>query len=313
MKDYEVPQTVEQEDPSIPHLALNGAVFHSETFGDPQDPVVIVVHGGPGWDYGSLQPFKALGDKFFVVFYDQRGTGLSPRVDAEQLSLDSSLTDLDALVDHYGRGRKVSLIGHSWGGMLVSSYLGRHPDKVRFVVLAEPGPLTAKMAEIFRDKLEFGAPFVFHVMGAWIASLAVSGPDQQASADYFHFPMLGAYEGDDHPLAGYYCNRKAPPAAFEHWRLGRMAWVQIPRSNTRKDGKMRVSLVEGVEAFRDEVLFLTSACDVILDVEFQQEQMQYFPNARMVVIDDVGHSLFGKNPTETLAPVRAYLSSPVSP
>ncbi len=42
-------------------------------------------------------------------------------------------------------------------------------------------------------------------------------------------------------------------------------------------------------------------------VELQQKQMQYLPKATMVVIDDVGHSLFGENPAKALAPVRAYL------
>lgn len=111
-KGYEVAPTVEQ-DPSIPHVTLDRVVLHAETFGDPQHPPVIVVYGGPGWDYRSLLPIKAVGDQFFVIFYDQRGTGLSPRVEAEELTLESTLADLDALVDHYGQGCKVALIRHS--------------------------------------------------------------------------------------------------------------------------------------------------------------------------------------------------------
>ena len=45
--DYVVPKTVAQ-DPSIPHITLNGATFRAETFGDPAKPTVIVLHGGPG-------------------------------------------------------------------------------------------------------------------------------------------------------------------------------------------------------------------------------------------------------------------------
>ena len=194
--------------------------------------------------------------------------------------------------------------------MLVSSYLGRYSEKVSHVVLAESGPLTQEMVEFYKDKFEIGVGFVFHVMGAWLGTRGVSDPDQQAAADLFQYQILIAYEGKGHPMAGYYCNKQASPAALAHWRLGREAWIQFGRSYVGRGRKLRVSFVDGVEVFEREVLLLTSACDIILGVELQQRQMQYFPNAKMVLVDDVGHTLFGEKPTETLAPVRTYLNSP---
>src|SRR5512136_884625 len=77
--EYTVPGTV-ADDPSLPRVTINRRLFHAETFGDPARRAVIVVHGGPGWDYRSLLPLKALADDYYVVFYDQQGAGLSPRV-----------------------------------------------------------------------------------------------------------------------------------------------------------------------------------------------------------------------------------------
>jgi len=131
---YTVMETVEHN-PGLPSFVLDDVVLHGETSGKPESPVVIVVHGGAGWDYRGLLPIKALSDEYFIVFYDQRGTGLSPRVDDEELNFELYLADLDALVERYSGGRPVNLIGHSFGGMLVSSYVGRHPDKVAGVVL----------------------------------------------------------------------------------------------------------------------------------------------------------------------------------
>lgn len=76
---HSVPDTVATV-PTIPHVEIDGVVFHAETFGDPQNPVVVVVHGGPGGDYGYLLNLHQLEDDYFVVFYDQRCAGLSPRV-----------------------------------------------------------------------------------------------------------------------------------------------------------------------------------------------------------------------------------------
>src|SRR6185503_2313758 len=99
------------QDSSIPHITIDGVTFHAETFGDPANPVVIVLHGGPGSDYRSLLPLQALSDQYFVVFFDQRGTGLSPRVNPEEITIASAIADLDSIVAYYGKGRKVNLVG----------------------------------------------------------------------------------------------------------------------------------------------------------------------------------------------------------
>ena len=76
MGDYTVPETVTQ-DPSLPHVTIDGVTYHAQTFGDPANPVVITIHGGPGGDYRSILSLQELADEYYVVFFDQRGAGLS--------------------------------------------------------------------------------------------------------------------------------------------------------------------------------------------------------------------------------------------
>jgi proline iminopeptidase len=54
-----------------------------------------------------------------IIFYDQCGTGLSPRIEKKSLTLESSLDDLHRIVSHCCDGAQVGLIGHSWEAMLV--------------------------------------------------------------------------------------------------------------------------------------------------------------------------------------------------
>ena len=54
-----VPRTVDQ-DLSVPSIHVNGAQFHAEAFGDPNDPMIVVIHGGPGSDYRYLQTARSL-------------------------------------------------------------------------------------------------------------------------------------------------------------------------------------------------------------------------------------------------------------
>lgn len=108
-----VPDTV-TTDATIPHIQIDDVTFHTKTFGDPAAPTVVVVHGGPGGNYGYLLNLHKLEADYFVVFYDQRGAGLSPRVPAKELTLQSSVDDLHRIVSHYAHGDPVRIVGHSW-------------------------------------------------------------------------------------------------------------------------------------------------------------------------------------------------------
>ena len=136
-----VPKTV-TEDPSLPSLAVNGTTLHAETFGNPDSPMVVMLHGGPGADYRSMLKLKALaGDGYFVVFYDQRGTGLSQRHNKSIYSIQVMLDDLTAVINRYRKSsnQKIFLLGHSWGAMLATAYVNAYPAAINGVILAEPG------------------------------------------------------------------------------------------------------------------------------------------------------------------------------
>lgn len=306
--DHAVPKTVAQ-DPSIPHVTLGGVTFHAETFGDPANPLVIAIHGGPGSDYRGILPLQALSNQYFVAFYDQRGTGLSPRVDPADITLASMLADLDAIVNHYGAGRPVNLVGHSWGAMLASAYLGQHPDKVDHAVLAEPGFLTAEMGNEWAraTAVRWSPGLLYHLVKTKLESLHVRGPDDHAADDYFKYHMAG-YQGRDNPWAGY---RRAGdgPKEGEAWRLGARAGAHLFRQGVDARGKIVVGFIDGVERFTNKVLFIASEASLI-GAEWQKRHLGLFPSAELAVIPDSGHEMFLDNPEASLAAARAYLGAP---
>ena len=148
-----VPPTVEN-DASLEFVELQGYKFHVRTVGDKDLPPVVVVHGGPGGDAKYFYPIQDLAKDYHLIFYDQRGTGLSPRVDKETLTLESSMEDLHQIVSHYGGQGQVKLIGHSWGAMLVVGYLGKHPERISHAVVIEPGILNPVSAKAFVDRFK---------------------------------------------------------------------------------------------------------------------------------------------------------------
>lgn len=300
--DYPVAKTT-SDDPDLPALEINGYRFHGESFGDPANPVIIVIHGGPGWDYRSLLPLQALADDYFVLFYDQRGAGLSPRVAPAQLTLESSLADLDAIVERYRGSGEVILVGHSWGAMLATAYLGRQPDKISHAVLAEPGFLNG---ETFSHAgVRFGprweAGYLWFATKRWFESLHIAGPDGDAAMDYF----LG--EAAAQANQEYYCNGVVPEAGTLRWRAGATAMQAILASAIDEQGHFNIDLTEGLERFRRPVLLLASECNALIGVEQQKRQQRFYPSSQLKIIPASGHMMLSEQPEKTINVIRDYL------
>lgn len=301
-----VPATV-ADDASLPQVTIDGITFHVETFGRPENPTVVVVHGGPGGNYGYLLNLHELADDYFVVFYDQRGAGLSPRVPAEDLTLQSSVADLHRIVTHYGSGEMVRLIGHSWGGMLAAAYIGEHPEQVSHAILAEPGALDNAGLARFNERQAASAGGGFYYLAlvpTIFESLHLNGPDGDAQNDYIFGKMSANFAGT--AASGYVCEDErvtavpptvpAPPSRF-----GATAFQTLfgPEADLSP-------IAANADNYTSKLLFIASACNSFIGADFQQEQMSLFPQAELVVIPDAGHEMFGENPVASLAAVRAF-------
>ena len=300
--DYEVAETAEQ-DSSIPTVTLGGVTFHSETFGDPDAQPVVIVHGGPGGDYRYLLELKALADDYFVVFYDQRGTGLSPRVNPKEVTVEASIQDLDNIVQHYAGARPVYLIGHSWGAMLSTGYLARFPEKVLKAVIAEPAGYTHEALEDFfaatRPKVTLAS--TFKAGRAFFESLHVRGPDAQARWDYF-----GVNAGSSESYTRYYCGGARSGYSFPYWRWGILA-AQNLASSSRENGRFIEGLLtDGLEDYPNKVLLVASECNQITGRALQEKNLDFFPNAELAVIPETGHEMFTQDPEASLDVIRTY-------
>lgn len=305
--EYSVLKTVDN-DPMLPQNVIEGIQFHCETFGDSTNPVVLVLHGGPGNDYRYLLPLSDLADSFFLVFYDQRGSGLSPRVSKDELHLDTAIADMMRFADHYSPEKPIHLIGHSWGAMLASAFTVRFPNRVDRVVLAEPGMLTSEQGEKFREAFTFkpNVAFVKAVVKTFFESLHIKEVDGQERGDYF-FEKIAMIDMPENPLARYYCEGSASNGHLPFWRLSFQSSIEIQKRAV-KNGKIEIDLISGIEEYPDTVLFITSSCNEIIGTEFQQGHMKLFPRLRHVEIENAGHTMFGEKPVECNAVIREYLS-----
>ena len=106
---------------------------------DGSGPPVVLLHGSVG-DYRSwADQVGPLARRFRVVAYSRRYHPPNPQPNARaDASVDRQVEDLAALIETL-RLPPAHLVGHSYGGTIAAAFALRHPDRVRSLVLADPG------------------------------------------------------------------------------------------------------------------------------------------------------------------------------
>lgn len=130
-------------------IRLNGADFVYEVAGEEHEETVLVLHGGRGiGDHRKdFQAFLPLADKYRVLAYDQRGCGLSSLT--PPYTFDQFADDLEAVRMALCGGRKIRLIGGSFGGMIALTYAVKHGAGLSHLVLRGTAPSHHMQDDLF--------------------------------------------------------------------------------------------------------------------------------------------------------------------
>lgn len=148
----------------------NGVEIAYEVTGNPQGEWLTLIRGlGRSRRFWEPEFIRALGQKYRLVLFDNRGVGESSKVRPPYTTRDMA-EDTAAVLDH-AQIEKTHVYGVSLGGMIAQHLAIRHPDRIHRLVL---GGTTA------------GGPHAHRPLPG-VAALAVSGflpPAQAARAVY---------------------------------------------------------------------------------------------------------------------------------
>src|SRR2546421_3329787 len=99
-------------------------------------PALVCHGGGPGFSGLYLQNLGGLDEHLELIVLDPRGTGGSDRpADSRAYTVEDYANDVEELRAHLGLER-ISLLGHSHGGVVAMEYAARHPERVDRLILA---------------------------------------------------------------------------------------------------------------------------------------------------------------------------------
>jgi proline iminopeptidase len=277
-----VPKTVEQ-DLSLASIAVNDTQLHSEVFGNPKNPMLVFLHGGPGSDYRSSLNAKQLADDgYYIIFYDQRGSGLSKRHDQNNYSIQLVLDDLTEVIEYYrtSSSQKVFLFGHSWGAMLATAYVNSYPTRINGVILAEPGGLNKQLLDDYGESSRKLELFSETTSDLFYLDQFLTGKENEHEILDYKLGISSSFsyaEGNDEGIEG--------PSPF--WRMGTTvlnAFVAI----SENEG---FDFTTNLSQYKTKVLFLYGELNKSYGQNFAQKEAAFFPSSEIAEVKGTGHEM----------------------
>jgi len=100
-----------------------------------QGTPIVLLHGGPGATHHYFHPYFSRAKNFLkIIYYDQRGCGISQYFEGDGYTIDQAVDDLEKLREALGIGKWV-VLGHSYGGSLARAYAVKYPERLAGLVL----------------------------------------------------------------------------------------------------------------------------------------------------------------------------------
>jgi len=112
----------------------NGALVYYMTVG--RGSPLMIVHGGPGASHDYFLPYLLpLARHNKLIFIDERGSGKSEKLqDVSKYTVGNMADDCEAVRQALHLG-KISLLGHSYGGVVVQAYAFKYQQNLTHLIL----------------------------------------------------------------------------------------------------------------------------------------------------------------------------------
>jgi proline iminopeptidase len=262
--------------------------------GDP----LLLMHGGPGADHWTLLQFRALADRFTLVFYDHRCNGRSVGVPVTSMTWDNLTADAEALRERLGFGRW-AVLGHSFGGKVALEYALRYPDSTSHLVLVDTGADSwweREHAPRLLARRGF-SPRTVEIAERWFTG---------RTAPWQFYPTLMRLGSAYDPHTGWVKAMRAVFAA-RHSKARPEAEI-FGFGELMKDW----SVMDRLGEIRMPTLVVAGRDDFIFPPEHQGQLATLIPDARLSIIEGAGHNPHDEQTAAVMRIVEEFLRTPTT-
>ncbi|MBD8548429.1 alpha/beta hydrolase [Sphingomonas sp. CFBP 8760] len=269
----------------------------------PNGTTVVLLHGknfcAATWG-DTARGLAAAG--YRVIAPDQIGFCKSSKPSGYQYSFHAMAALTAALLDQADAG-KVVLIGHSTGGILATRFARLYPERVSKLVLVNPLGLN--------DTLSEGVPYTdLGKLRAEEAKTNAASIKAYQLRNYYHGEWRAAYDRWVAMLAGQYASPDGNRVRDAQARLSDMIQTQ-PVAAELPQLTVPTTLIIGqrdLTAFRASSAPEDQRSRVRTVPQAAEEAVKRIPNARLIRLDDLGHSPQVEAPAVFLRTLRAAMT-----
>ena len=247
-------------------------------------PVVICLHGGPGFDHSTLKHYLTpLADDAQLVFVDHRGQGRSDESTPDRWNFDTWIEDLRGFCEALEIEHPV-ILGQSFGGMVALGTAIRHPElPAKLIVSSSAAKIRLDRALPMFERLG-------GVKARDVAERLLLDPNQEHFDTFVAtcLPLYNPTPADPDVLARVLLR---PEVGFHFF----------------KGEGLTFDWLGDLDRIRCPTLILAGELDPITTVADHEDMAAAIPDSRLEVIPDAGHGVFRDQPAEALALIRDFV------
>ena len=274
-------------------IEVVGHDVHYLTAGDPSsDRLILLLHGFGAnvstWDL----VLDELGAAGFVVAYDRAAFGFTERPESwrgtNPYSAAGQLEVIQALIDEFGAGKEVVILGHSAGGNLAAAFAAQNPEAVDQLILLDPAIYSTGGGSSWLNWI-YDIPQLNHVGPALVSSIATSGLD-----------LLNESYYDKSLVTEELKAKYTAPLKITGWEKAFWNYNKAPRTTNVDKQLASISM---------PTLVITGDTDEVVATADSIRLAGELPNAQLVVIEDCGHLPNEEKSQEFLTAVAGFLQA----
>jgi proline iminopeptidase len=274
------------------YVDANGVMIYYKIFG--RGKPLVIVHGGPGASHDYFLPYLTpLARHYKLVFIDERGSGRSPALESvSAYTVENMVEDVEAVRQALNLGQ-ISLLGHSYGGVLAQAYALKYQKNLSRLILASTFSSTRAINEVFvRMKEKMPADLRERINKMESDGLYGHGKDYEKNR-YTSEYMTAAW-GD-----GYfpYLYRNRPDPNYDPIDNGKMSWdlyreMWGSHGEFVIDGNLKsVEYTDRLPAIKVPTLILVGDHDES-DPSMSKVMHEKITGSKLVILPESGHMTF---------------------
>ncbi|HEY1160896.1 MAG TPA: proline iminopeptidase-family hydrolase [Terracidiphilus sp.] len=290
------------------YVDAHGVLIYFVAFG--AGSPLVVVHGGPGANHDYFLPWLLpMARNHRLIFIDERGSGRSQRLqDASLYTVEAMVEDVEDVRAALNLG-KISLLGHSYGGVLAQAYALKYQQNLTHLILNSTFPSTRQMNEVLaREKAQMPPAKLARLNRLEQAGLFGKGEAWEHGRYPAEYATLAWGPGYFPFLYGARPDSAYDPAtgAPTNWELYRAMWGE--HGEFVIDGNLKsVEYVDRLPSIHVSTLILVGDHDEC-DPSLSREMHEKIAGSQLVILPNSGHMNFVDQPDLWHQAIEEFLS-----